>query len=220
MQNSRRSPRIPLLAFLAAILTMSNPASAQPQLQPQQLPAPVAPVAPTADDVLQASTWPARVQQKVTALQAKGVQLQHVRRVAYTPVQHARKPDPLPFTASAAKPNPSAVIQDFPSGCGLWVIVYRSGSIIHNSSVTSCLHPVGEIEMLGGLARSRWWGWEEMAQDEDGNVGSDYLDLEVTYNCAGTGTHDYQGVTNGYLEIAGRGYHAAAWDQIDRIECG
>jgi hypothetical protein len=32
-----------------------------------------------------------------------------------------------------------------------------------------------------------------------------------------TGTHDYQGVTNGYVEIAGQGYQAAAYDQVDNI---
>ena len=213
MHNFRISPRIALLAILAALLAMGDPVPAQQQ-------APAAAAAPGVDEVLQPSTWPARVQQKVTALQAKGAQLRHVRRTAYSPVQPGRKPHALPFAANAVKSSPSAVIQDYPSGCGLWVVVYRDGNIIRNSSMTSCLHPVDEIQMLGGLARSRWWGWEEMAQDEDGNVGSDFLDLEVAYDCSGTGTHDYQGVTNGYVEIAGQGYDASAWDEIDRIECG
>jgi hypothetical protein len=48
----------------------------------------------------------------------------------------------------------------------------------------------------------------------------DFLDLEVAYDCSDTGTHDYQGVTNGCVEIAGQGYDASARDEIDRIECG
>lgn len=161
---------------------------------------------------------PQRVQAQIDALTAAGAKIVKVTRSEYVKTSGTAGPS---RSLVATQPRAAqAQAQGYPSGCGLWVIVYRDGNIIHNSSTTSCLTPVDEIQMLGGIAWSRWFGWDELYQYEDGNFGSDYLNINLWVDCSGTGTHDYQGVTNGYVEIAGNEYHASAYDEIDRIECG
>lgn len=120
-------------------------------------------------------------------------------------------------TSGTAEVGPA----QYPTGCGLWVLVYRQGNLIYNDSLTSCLYQVLDIQMHSGLAWSRWWGWQELYEQTFDNDDSSSLDTYIWVDCSGTGTHDYQGVTNGFIETYdGREFHAAAYDQIDRIECG
>lgn len=110
--------------------------------------------------------------------------------------------------------------RSFPSNCGLHVIASKNGDYIQNSSLTSCLFPVTAMEMFGGVARSRFLGqWEQMETGDAYNEGRPSLTLTVSYYCRGTGTHDFQVVTNGELIKGGTTYTASAWDQIDHISC-
>ncbi|MCW7540711.1 hypothetical protein OOT46_23105 [Aquabacterium sp. A7-Y] len=167
----------------------------------------------------EAGELPDSLQARIDTLRSEGVQILRVYSTPYTEAASGAKPAALEY-GLPVRPTTDFDLQAFPSGCGLWVLVYRDGNIVYNASSTSCVNPVSRIEMLAGLAWSRWWGWQELYQDEDGVSNRSYLDLTIWVDCSETGTHDYQGVTNGYVGIAGRDYHASAWDQIDRVECG
>jgi hypothetical protein len=108
----------------------------------------------------------------------------------------------------------------YPSGCGLWVVETRSGNVIENSSLTTCVQLADTMEMFGGIGRSRVLGqWQTMKTGESDDYITFSLHLTVKYNCAGTGTHDFQSVTNGALELGGHDYEAAAYDILEKQHC-
>jgi hypothetical protein len=156
-----------LTSALTAVVIAVTPTVAQ--AAPAR-PTPVTPVPATA--AAHTPAVPAAVQARVNSITAHGGTILHLTDAPYYKAT-AHRPAPLSTTlARPLRTTTSATVArslDFPSGCGLWVIVYRSGNIIHSDSTTSCLYPVDEIQMLGGIAWSRWWGWDELYQDEDGN---------------------------------------------------
>lgn len=202
-----------LSLFLGSVFGFAGTASA----------ATTRPIAKPAPAGSGSTTRPAQVQERINELKAKGATVLKVSSAPYAKVSSdtQSKSPGLTYgrTPSADKAAPSP--QSYPTGCGLWVIVYRDGNLIYNSSLTSCLYTVLDIQMHSGLAWSRWWGWQELYSQTFDTDDSSYLDTWIRVDCSGTGTHDYQGVTNGFIETyGGDEYEAAAWDEIDRIECG
>ncbi|MFI2205656.1 hypothetical protein ACH47Z_33765 [Streptomyces sp. NPDC020192] len=168
---------------------------------------------------------PKQVEKRIAELRARGAKILDVTSAPYEKVSKKAKSsgdvlDRLPY---GGKPSGKAAASPdaYPTGCGLWVLVYREGNRIYNSSLTSCLYQVLDIQMHSGLAWSRWWGWEELYAQTFDTDDSSSLDTYIWVDCTGTGTHDYQGVTNGFIETYnGDEYEAAAYDEIDRVECG
>lgn len=107
----------------------------------------------------------------------------------------------------------------FPSGCGLWVIVYKSGDYMVNSSLTSCTSRVTAIEMYGGIAREHWYGWQELNNGDAYDEGQSSLSLYVDAYCRGSGSYVYAGTTNGQLIRGGTTYNAAAYDSVSSTRC-
>ena len=168
---------------------------------------------------------PEKVQHRIDELKARGAQILDVTSAPYEKASKgaAASANGLKKLAFGTKPTERAEVSPaaYPTGCGLWVLVYREGNLIYNDSLTSCLYQVLDIQMHSGLAWSRWWGWQELYSQTFDTDDSTYLHTYIWVDCTGTGTHDYQGVTNGFIETySGDEYEAAAYDQIDRIECG
>lgn len=196
-----------MLAALAGIFTLltAGPAQAQPR---------------TADAGSGTRSLPAKVEQRIAALEASGAKILDVASAPYVKADAKTDAKKLAYgtgESGKAEATPAA----YPTGCGLWVLVYRQGNLIYNDSLTSCLYQVLDIQMHSGLAWSRWFGWEELYSQTFDTDDSSSLDTYIWVDCTGSGTHDYQGVTNGFIETySGDEYSAAAYDQIDRIECG
>ncbi|MEV4604951.1 hypothetical protein AB0K15_47360 [Amycolatopsis sp. NPDC049253] len=146
----------------------------------------------------------AAVEKALKAAEAKGATDIHIAAAPYAPV--------------GGKPV-SATPSGYPSGCGLSVLIYHIGTYIESNNLTSCDLPAEEIQMLSGIAWSRFFGWEELTQDEDGNAGQYNLTLVYDWDCAGSGVHDFQTTTNGYVEMFGEGYQASAYDEEDAVSC-
>jgi hypothetical protein len=58
-----------------------------------------------------------------------------------------------------------------------------------------------------------------MASNQDTAEGVSGLGISANYNCAGTGTHDFRALGDGYLIKDGQSYFAQAYDQIDDQSC-
>lgn len=129
------------------------------------------------------------------------------------------------ITSAAYQPNAgstssgSASPLSYPTGCGLWVVLYKSGRYMVNSSLTSCTTPVAEIQMYGGVAREHWYGWEELENGEDGNEGASSLSLDVNAYCYNSGSFIYAAATNGYLLRGSTEYTASAYDDVSSTAC-
>ncbi|MET8980009.1 hypothetical protein ABZX85_30840 [Streptomyces sp. NPDC004539] len=196
-----------LLAALVGVFTLLTAGSAQARTQ-------------TPDTGSGTRSLPVNVEQRIAALEASGAKILDVTSAPYVKADAKTGAGKLAY-GSAESGKAEATPAAYPTGCGLWVLVYRQGNLIYNDSLTSCLYQVLDIQMHSGLAWSRWFGWEELYSQTFDTDDSSSLDTYIWVDCTGTGTHDYQGVTNGFIETySGDEYYAAAYDQIDRIECG
>lgn len=213
MLKRARATLAALSAVIVAMVMMaSSPASA----------------APGGSDI-DTHGMPSNVQKKIAQIEDEGGHVRDVQSARFAPTDARgvgdvdyRKSRPMADSSSSDEPS----TKQLPTGCGLWVIVYDQGYEVFNSSLTSCRMVVDEIQMLAGLAGTEdflWWDeayWTEETQDEDGATFTSSLPLDVSYHCAGDGNRHFRGVTNGYVEIAGRGYQASAYDQIENKDCG
>jgi len=80
-----------------------------------------------------------------------------------------------------------------PSGCGLYVILTRSGTTLHSSMFTECL--TGTYALMrtwGDLYRSRWYGWQNVKSGSKRVENQTGVELTFDYNCSGSGTHDFK----------------------------
>lgn len=149
------------------------------------------------------SSTPQVVKDKIAEIQARGLQILTVSHAGYEPVR--------------TSPN-EIVLAGYPSGCGLWVLVYRNGDYVISSSLTSCNGVAAEMEMTSGLARWRGTWWNEVNDGNRHARNTQTLVLEYGHYCRGT-TYTYQTTTNGALIFNGRHYTASAWDQLDNEAC-
>jgi hypothetical protein len=146
---------------------------------------------------------------RLGSIQADGGEITKVVHADYTPSSKAATGN------SALMPQAAAL----PSGCGLWVLVYKSGSSMRSESVTYCSSVMAYGYMYGGIARKRWWGWQELNAGEAETHWEKSFELNVSTYCANEGTYDYMGSTEGELEIYGRWYSASAWDWDLGVKC-
>ncbi len=194
------TPSRTALAILVGAAVGIGLISAPAQAAPPPTPAATSTAATTTVE----STAPQAVKDEVARLKAEGAQVLEIGHTDYV-LKGAT-------TALAAAA--------YPSGCGLWVVETRSGNVIENSSLTTCVQLADTMEMFGGIGRSRVLGqWETMKTGESDDYITFSLHLTVKYNCAGTGTHDFQSVTNGALELGGHDYQAAAYDILEKQHC-
>jgi len=108
----------------------------------------------------------------------------------------------------------------YPTGCGLSVILYRTGNTISGSMATSCNFSVTSIDHNMYLYRSRFFGWERLITHEgDYSYGTNSKGTVIRYNCSGTGTHDFRVEGYGYVGMNGTTFDASAYDEIDSVSC-
>jgi hypothetical protein len=58
------------------------------------------------------------------------------------------------------------------------------------------------VQICDTVQRHRWFGWENMKTRCSGYAYVSFDDVTTTYNCAGTGSHSFNGAANGYA-VAG-----------------
>jgi hypothetical protein len=150
---------------------------------------------------------------------------------ADTPPAYEKAPDPGPdlprkiaeYTTDykeVGEPGSAQAAADgLPSGCSLTVIVYQWSTTIKGSVMTKCAFTVAVIENNATLSRSRWFGWENVATDSDHGTLRATMVSEIAYDCTHTGTHDFKLIGSGNLTKDGRHYYAAAYDQVNAVNC-
>lgn len=123
----------------------------------------------------------------------------------------------VPFKDAQGKALP------YPSNCYMAVVITRGGSRIMGDVSTVCTLPFQKVFTHGSIFRSRFWGWEPMLQGIEKTCGGGtYCQVpipQLTYNCGGTGTHDFRLEGYGYLTINGNVYSAKAYDEIKEQYC-
>lgn len=146
---------------------------------------------------------PAAVQQWVEGLAAHGQQILSLAGAPYT-------------WKTTTKSNATIKPDDYPVGCGLYVVLSLADSThVQSNNLTSCLTTASYIEMESGIAYlvSGDSDWDEVAHT-DSDVDDDLtLAMDYDYGCAGTGTRTYQTVTEGEVEIDGSTGTADAYDE-------
>jgi hypothetical protein len=111
---------------------------------------------------------------------------------------------------------------DYPTGCGLTVLISRHGNFIDGDVITGCNSVVASVQHDIIIQRSRWYGWETMATLTPSQIAFNVNNLHsfVNYNCAGTGTHDCRVIGTGQvIRYGGAPAGAQAFDRIDGQLC-
>jgi hypothetical protein len=76
-----------------------------------------------------------------------------------------------------------------------------SGSIISAYATNECTGSGYQpMQVCDTVQRSRWFGWENMATNCSGYGYVSFDDVTANYDCSGTGTHDFNGAANAYVE--------------------
>ncbi|WP_156893294.1 hypothetical protein [Actinokineospora enzanensis] len=120
------------------------------------------------------------------------------------------------------RPDGSVAQVAYPTGCGITVTISRWANTIDNDTFTKCSFAVASIQHNLKIQRSRWYGWETL-QDVTSTVtfNSDYKFNHISYDCGGTGIHDFRIIGSGQVIPYGQPVTtAAAYDQLDNQNCG
>jgi hypothetical protein len=129
---------------------------------------------------------------------------------------------PLKLTpVDGATPGGGATTDgNYPTGCGLYVYLYRVDSTMYGTMTTSCNFVVSSIDHNIYIYRSRWFGWERLVTHEgDYSYGVTSKGTTVDYYCGGKGTYDYRVEGYGYVSVGGGNYWASAYDQMNSVSC-
>jgi hypothetical protein len=97
----------------------------------------------------------------------------------------------------------SASVSPHAWACSLWSYTpTKSGSIVSAHATNSCTGSGYQpMQVCDTVQRLRWWGWQNVSGPRCSGyayVSSDAV--TATYNCAGTGTYNYNGAANGFVE--------------------
>lgn len=110
-----------------------------------------------------------------------------------------------------------------PSGCGLFITVYKSnrwgnGSAT-SSSLTSCTTNQGTIRHDEYLYRLDWWGYNQRRYQRVNAYNTSSLGHDISDYCTTFDWNMWKGYTRGDIWTAGRWYYAEVWDYAD-FGCG
>lgn len=110
----------------------------------------------------------------------------------------------------------------FPSGCGLTVILSRSGSTVTSSNLTSCAAPWTVAEMDSFIGFLAWGHYNNVvAEDTEYSGGGLNMSMDYSYTCVNTTNQTwFRTETYGELFRGNTRYTAAAYDVIDDQPCG
>jgi len=100
--------------------------------------------------------------------------------------------------ATASAPSDVGT-QAFYADCGFYPSGYRSGSTINGRTYTECQTVKYSIRHFMAIERSRWFGWEPVAGRDTTVYTQRSYATHLSYNCAGTGTHNFRLRTWGYI---------------------
>jgi len=117
--------------------------------------------------------------------------------------------------APGKEPGGTVSTMAYPAGCGLSVIMYRSGQSVRSSSVTSCAAPFTVGEMDNVIMFWAWLRWNVKASNTTHSGGGTSFVVNTTYNCPNTNSTEWRTETYGDLWRGSTHYMAAAYDIFD-----
>lgn len=146
---------------------------------------------------------------KLAELRAAGAEVISVTQTSYKPAG-----------SSSKVVSPQAL----PSGCGLTVIVSRSGRVIDGSSITSCsfAFTTGTMNSTMTHYNPDWGIWDStVAYGNTATAVGTIMHLDIYYNCANGNLSNYRNTAVGSLYVGSTHYTAAAYDVFNTLQpCG
>ncbi|MFC5664986.1 hypothetical protein ACFP3U_18620 [Kitasatospora misakiensis] len=106
----------------------------------------------------------------------------------------------------------------YPTGCGLVVLSYKGNLDAVGSVASSCPYNVTQIKHKVTIDRSRWYGWERLAENGTSAYETTSHGTIVSWYCGDKGTYTYKVVGQGEINNAGQWSTAAAYDEA-RYDC-
>ena len=105
----------------------------------------------------------------------------------------------------------------FPSGCGLTVLMSRSGRVVSSSSLTACNSGSwSSARMENGIMFWAWLQWNVLGGWKSKGVGPmTSFTLSNSYTCVNGNSTEFRTETYGELVKGGTRYTAAAYDIFD-----
>lgn len=177
--------------------------------------APAAPLALEASSPKVKADFDKHLAQVKEDIRLHGGQILGEKKVAY----QAATPN-----AAAAGVSPAA---SFPSGCGLYIIVYinhrtTSYSNVVGSSLTSCTFSTTYIQMDSILNKydTYWGAWASVDEDFNSVYGASSLTTLTNFTCTTGNYSGFSGSTGGSLYIGSTRYNASACDGNYFWNCG
>jgi hypothetical protein len=112
----------------------------------------------------------------------------------------------------------------FPSGCGLVVLLHRSGMLISGDVFTDCdsVFTEGVQNAALGHYNPDWLTWDEKDYDSTTAAIGTFMASYVSYNCSNTNLSGWRLTGGGNIVIGATYYTASAYDQLEPFlqNCG
>jgi len=104
----------------------------------------------------------------------------------------------------------------FPSGCGLIVLLHRSGLLITGDVFTDCdnVFTAGVQEAALGHYNPDWLTWNEVDYDSTTAAVGTFMASYVSYNCSNTNISGWRLIGGGNITIGATYYSASAYDEL------
>jgi hypothetical protein len=194
-----------IVASAALGLIAAAPAQATTPTPPQ--PAPSQGPAPSSSGSTADTSIPA-VQAEIARIKTAGGTILSSQTVPFKPKR---------ATTSAVTP------MALPSGCGLSVIIYKSGSRIYSSSLTSCPGSYISAYMDSTMDKfDTFWGiWAgPVASKNTTSFGTSSFTDTYYYACPNGNQSGFRTTTDGGMNYGGTDYYADAYDVTGYEACG
>ena len=99
----------------------------------------------------------------------------------------------IPLKLKAVTP---AAYPPLPSYCTFSGLILRDlgSTVISADGLVSCSRDMTTISITLDIQRKRWYGWEQLRSGGEEDHNTDALLTWLSYDCAGTGTHDFRSI--------------------------
>lgn len=193
-----------MMAVAGAIfLTLATVSSASASVAPDELEHPPASTAQAEGG----EDYPQIVLDKIAELEAGGAEIIKLSTSEYS-VEHT---------------GTGVTTFAYPSGCGLTVIISKSGYVIKGDALTSCAGPFTALTHQDTLQTFNpdWGIWSTLRTGSKIYTSRSSGTSEIAYTCANTNRANYKTITRGTLTRGGNEYVATVYDQFDNnVLCG
>lgn len=95
---------------------------------------------------------------------------------------------------------------------------YEYEGLARSIGYIDCLIDYQVLTITQDLQRSRWYGWQSLAEPGETLADTNFISVDPSWKCLGVGTYTYQDPTEGAGELAGTWYYATG-NNSDRFNC-